>query len=378
MKHLHTHTPPRYPPSQALHYKELEYHTSPSTVIEALISINNELGQPEAAMGILTFAQQNMARTHGGLQGSGSPGSPNGTGSGGLGGMGLGSPGMAQPGSGGCGGGGAPGPPAAAGPSGFTAAGGGVGKGLHIHIKESWYEKLQNWKAALHLYDAKLLKYHGIAPPGSNPSPQQGQGQGSADGDGGGAGRRSGGLTGLTGSAEDMAALTPERRRMSSSAVSGGGANGYFGSGPDVSPLPSFTGSPMQGLGMQGVGMGAGLDGLNGRVRTHSLSGSGSGSGLLSGNASQSSRVELSLGRMRCLEKLGDFEVLAQSARLLWDLILQAEQQNANYAGQHLDDTAVRYIHIKHTCGNAHAHAPMHIHQCTCTCSCTCIRARGE
>ncbi|GAB9472031.1 FKBP12-rapamycin complex-associated protein [Globisporangium polare] len=44
--------------AKALHYKELEFHTSPSTCIEALISINNQLGQPEAAVGILKYAQQ--------------------------------------------------------------------------------------------------------------------------------------------------------------------------------------------------------------------------------------------------------------------------------------------------------------------------------
>ncbi|CCI39855.1 unnamed protein product [Albugo candida] len=44
--------------AKALHYKELEFHTSPSTCIEALISINNQLGLPEAAAGILKYAQQ--------------------------------------------------------------------------------------------------------------------------------------------------------------------------------------------------------------------------------------------------------------------------------------------------------------------------------
>ena len=44
--------------AKALHYKELEFHTSPSTCIEALISINNQLGQPEAAVGILKYARQ--------------------------------------------------------------------------------------------------------------------------------------------------------------------------------------------------------------------------------------------------------------------------------------------------------------------------------
>ncbi|KAF9162608.1 phosphatidylinositol kinase- protein kinase tor1 [Actinomortierella ambigua] len=46
--------------AKALHYKELEFITEPSTnTIEALISINNNLQQPDAAAGILTYAQQN-------------------------------------------------------------------------------------------------------------------------------------------------------------------------------------------------------------------------------------------------------------------------------------------------------------------------------
>eukprot|EP01113_Clastostelium_recurvatum_P006582 TRINITY_DN1298_c0_g1_i1.p1 TRINITY_DN1298_c0_g1~~TRINITY_DN1298_c0_g1_i1.p1 ORF type:complete len:2380 (+),score=927.36 TRINITY_DN1298_c0_g1_i1:62-7201(+) len=45
--------------AKALHYKEIEFHSSPSTTIEALISINNQLQQPEAAIGILQYAQQN-------------------------------------------------------------------------------------------------------------------------------------------------------------------------------------------------------------------------------------------------------------------------------------------------------------------------------
>eukprot|EP00026_Physarum_polycephalum_P000091 Phypoly_transcript_00091.p1 GENE.Phypoly_transcript_00091~~Phypoly_transcript_00091.p1 ORF type:complete len:2307 (+),score=451.47 Phypoly_transcript_00091:133-7053(+) len=44
--------------AKALHYKETEFHSSPSTCIEALISINNHLQQPEAAVGILLYAQQ--------------------------------------------------------------------------------------------------------------------------------------------------------------------------------------------------------------------------------------------------------------------------------------------------------------------------------
>lgn len=44
--------------AKALHYKELEFHSNPSATIEALISINNQLQQPEAAVGILKYAQQ--------------------------------------------------------------------------------------------------------------------------------------------------------------------------------------------------------------------------------------------------------------------------------------------------------------------------------
>ena len=46
--------------AKALHYKELEYTTSPDTAVEALISINNQLRQPEAAIGILTLAQTQL------------------------------------------------------------------------------------------------------------------------------------------------------------------------------------------------------------------------------------------------------------------------------------------------------------------------------
>ncbi|CAI5726134.1 unnamed protein product [Peronospora destructor] len=74
--------------AKALHYKELEFHTSPSTCIEALISINNQLGQPEAAVGILKYAQTHHSRV--------------------------------------------------------------------IQVKETWFEMLQDWRAALALYDRRL------------------------------------------------------------------------------------------------------------------------------------------------------------------------------------------------------------------------------
>lgn len=74
--------------AKALHYKELEFHTSPSTCIEALISINNQLGQPEAAVGILKYAQDHHASA--------------------------------------------------------------------IQVKETWFEKLQDWEAALALYNRRI------------------------------------------------------------------------------------------------------------------------------------------------------------------------------------------------------------------------------
>ncbi|KAL1495778.1 hypothetical protein AB1Y20_016640 [Prymnesium parvum] len=42
--------------AKALHYREVEFHSYPADTIEALISINNQLQQPEAAKGILTYA----------------------------------------------------------------------------------------------------------------------------------------------------------------------------------------------------------------------------------------------------------------------------------------------------------------------------------
>ena len=45
--------------AKALHYREVEFQSYPADTIEALISINNQLQQPEAAKGILTYAWQN-------------------------------------------------------------------------------------------------------------------------------------------------------------------------------------------------------------------------------------------------------------------------------------------------------------------------------
>lgn len=40
--------------------QELEFTTTPAICIESLISINKKVGQPEAAMGILTYAQNEL------------------------------------------------------------------------------------------------------------------------------------------------------------------------------------------------------------------------------------------------------------------------------------------------------------------------------
>jgi FKBP12-rapamycin complex-associated protein len=47
--------------AKALHYKETEFQQHPASTVEALISINNQLQQPEAAVGILTYAQQHLS-----------------------------------------------------------------------------------------------------------------------------------------------------------------------------------------------------------------------------------------------------------------------------------------------------------------------------
>jgi FKBP12-rapamycin complex-associated protein len=46
--------------AKALHYKEQEFQQQPSATVEALISINNQLQQPEAAVGILLYSQQHL------------------------------------------------------------------------------------------------------------------------------------------------------------------------------------------------------------------------------------------------------------------------------------------------------------------------------
>ena len=45
--------------AKALHYKEEEFHRGLTTnTLESLISINNKLQQPDAAAGVLVFAQK--------------------------------------------------------------------------------------------------------------------------------------------------------------------------------------------------------------------------------------------------------------------------------------------------------------------------------
>ena len=45
--------------AKALHYKEEEFHRGPTASnLEALISINNKLQQPDAAAGVLVFAKK--------------------------------------------------------------------------------------------------------------------------------------------------------------------------------------------------------------------------------------------------------------------------------------------------------------------------------
>ena len=47
--------------AKALHYKEDEFHRKPTVpVLEALISINNKLGQKEAAAGLLQWGNKNL------------------------------------------------------------------------------------------------------------------------------------------------------------------------------------------------------------------------------------------------------------------------------------------------------------------------------
>ncbi len=52
--------------AKALHYKELEFHTQPAATIEALISINNQLQQPEVLIrhiSLFDFSHADCIRT---------------------------------------------------------------------------------------------------------------------------------------------------------------------------------------------------------------------------------------------------------------------------------------------------------------------------
>ena len=46
--------------AKALHYKETEFVTSPAACVEAIIAINNRPQLPEAAMGVLVYAQAHL------------------------------------------------------------------------------------------------------------------------------------------------------------------------------------------------------------------------------------------------------------------------------------------------------------------------------
>ena len=46
--------------AKALHYKEAEFEAAPRSAVEALISVNNHLRQPEAAVGVLKLAQRDL------------------------------------------------------------------------------------------------------------------------------------------------------------------------------------------------------------------------------------------------------------------------------------------------------------------------------
>ena len=107
--------------AKALHYKELEFQSSPETCIESLISINNQLEQHEAAVGILKYAQDHLQRRPSPTQKLPAPQ------------YGL------------CMGNGANGGVSALSPK-------------LVEVKESWFEKLGRWDDALRTYEARLLQ----------------------------------------------------------------------------------------------------------------------------------------------------------------------------------------------------------------------------
>jgi len=129
--------------AKALHHKETEFHSSPTGCIEALISINNQLDQPEAAVGILKFAQQ-QAHGYGqyGYRASHMTGAALGA--------------FASDVTGGGGGGAAAGGGAAGGAGGD--GGSLLGFGVGLDVQEGWYEKLGRWEDALEAYERKQVE----------------------------------------------------------------------------------------------------------------------------------------------------------------------------------------------------------------------------
>ena len=118
--------------AKALHYKEVEFHTSPETCIEELISINNQLEQPEAAMGILKYARQHGVGVSGGHSVSGGRASS----------MSMSASAISK---------------AMGDSSGSGGASGLASGGAMITVHPEWYEKLGRWDDALAAYQTKQI-----------------------------------------------------------------------------------------------------------------------------------------------------------------------------------------------------------------------------
>ena len=136
--------------AKALHYKEIEFQTSPNTIedaIEALISINKQLEQPEGALGILETAKnltaqgQTLSRTRGGGGGAGALNTM-----------------LLQM------------------------------HGGELELKETWWEKLGRWDEALAVYDEKIEVPSSSSSSSSSSGPRELTTTGSARGGGGGGG----------------------------------------------------------------------------------------------------------------------------------------------------------------------------------------------
>lgn len=179
--------------AKALHYNEIEFNENPGdpSVIEALISINNQLDQPEAAVGILKCAQRGATRSGaygyrashvpmpgqadsngfiaangGNAMGNQAYNALNGDGDGGGGGLILGPDGLPLAGTTGAlnasrsgrrGMGGSVGgmqSPDTSSESSVTGGGGNGGTGI-VEVQESWYEKLGRWEDALDAYERR-------------------------------------------------------------------------------------------------------------------------------------------------------------------------------------------------------------------------------